>query len=316
MMPLCSQPNLMHDSNISLQWKQTDCLLPQAMYSGHAVLVGNFVYAGGGICQKKDSEYVVFKYDYRNETWCSLPTVNRKGFAMVSFKNQLVLIGGATVRAGERNIYLQDLIVWNEMQHRWDQACYPPMNTARMYSTAVAHEICIAVAGGLSAHPLDVVEVFDNDRREWHTKACLPVKACCTTSAFVASEAAWYIMGGNGLKKSGYVATLNQLMLSNEQTPTTDVWKPLPDARYTNTTVAAFGKSILSIGGKSALGAVNEVFLYFPGMRIWLRVEKLPRSFYGCMPVIIPTNELLLIGGCSSIDWCKYLKKGVLKQGP
>ena len=65
--PLCSQPNLMHDSNISLQWKQTDCLLPQAMYNGHAVLVGNFVYAGGGICQKKDSEYVVFKCDYRKQ---------------------------------------------------------------------------------------------------------------------------------------------------------------------------------------------------------------------------------------------------------
>ena len=52
-----------------------------------------------------------------------------------------------------------------------------PVNTARMHSKTVAHEICIAVAG-----------------------ACLPVKAYCTTSAFVASEAAWYIMGRNGLK--------------------------------------------------------------------------------------------------------------------
>ena len=85
---------------------------------------------------------------------------------------------------------------------------------------------------------------------------------------------------------------------------------------YTNTTVAAFGKLIFSIGGKSALGAVNKVFVYFPGMRIWLHVAKLPCSFYGCMPVIIPSNKLLLIGGCSSIDWCKHLKKGVLKQGP
>ena len=42
---LCLQPNLIHDSNISLQGKQSDCLLSQAVYSGHAVLVGNFVYA-------------------------------------------------------------------------------------------------------------------------------------------------------------------------------------------------------------------------------------------------------------------------------
>ena len=316
MLSLCSQPNLMHDSNVSLQWKQSDHLLPEPMYNGHAVLVGNFVYAGGGICQKKDSEYVVFKYDYQNEAWCSLPRVNRKRFAMVSFENRLVLIGGATVTAGERTIYLQDLIVWDETHHTWDQACYPPMNTARMHSTAVAHETYIAVAGGLSAQPLDIVEVFDSDRQIWHTKARLPVKVYCATSAFVASEAAWYIMGGNGLKKSGCVATLNELIFRNEQTPKTNVWKSLPDTRYTNTTVVAFGKSILSIGGKSPLGAVNEVFVYFPGIRKWIRDVKLPRSFYGCTPVVIPTNELLLIGGCSSIDWCKHLYKGVLKQGP
>lgn len=314
MMSLYSQPNLMHDPNVFLQWKQSDHLLPEAMYSGHAVLVENFVYAGGGICKKKDSEYVVFKYDCRNEAWCSLPRVNRKGFTMVSFENRLVLIGGATVAAGERTVYLQDLVVWDETLHRWDQACYPSMNTARMHSTAVAHETYIAVAGGLSAQSLDIVEVFDG--QEWQTKACLPVKVYCATSAFVASEAAWYIMGGNGLKKSGYVATLNELILSNEQTPKTNVWKSLPDTRYTNTTVVAFGKSILSVGGKSSLGAVNEVFVYFPGVRKWICNVKLPRSFYGCTPVVIPTNELLLIGGCSSIDWCKHLYKGVLKQGP
>ena len=301
----------MHDSNVSLQWKQGDCQLPEAMYSGHAVLVGNFVYAGGGICQKKDSEYIVFKYDYRNETWCSLPTVNRKGFAMVSFQHQLVLIGGITATGR----ILRDLAVWDEAHHGWIQDRYPPMTIARMHSTAVAHEIYIAVAGGTSAKSLDVVEVFDSDSREWHTKPPLPVKVYGATSAFVASEAAWYIMGGNGLKKSVYAAALNQLILSNGQTPSADVWKPLADTQYTNTTVAAFGKSILAIGGKS-IGAVKAVRVYFPGMRMWLRVEKeLPRSFYSCAAVVIPTNELLLIGGCSSTDWCRHMYKGTLKRG-
>ena len=304
----------MHDSNVSVHWKQSDHLLPEAMYNGCAVLVGNFVYAGGGICQRKDSECVVFKYDYRHKTWCSLPRVNRKGFAMVGFQHQLVLIGGITADA--RKVYLTDLVVWDETQHGWDQDRYPPMNTARMHSTAVAHEIYIAVAGGTSARSLDTVEVFDSDSGEWHTKAPLPVKAYCATSAFVASEAALYIMGGNGLKKSVYSATLNQLILSDEQTPSADVWKPLCDTQYTNATVAAFGKSILAIGGKSIFGAENSVRVYFPSMKIWLRVEKaLPRSFYSCAAVVIPTNELLLIGGCSNTDWCKHLYKGMLKQG-
>ena len=50
------------------------------------------LYAGSGICQKKDNEYIVFKYDYRNETWCNLPRVNQKGFAMVSSKISLFLL--------------------------------------------------------------------------------------------------------------------------------------------------------------------------------------------------------------------------------
>ena len=85
---------------------------------------------------------------------------------------------------------------------------------SQMHSTSVAHEICIALAGGLSTQPLNIVEVY------------------VTTSAFVASEAAWYVLGWNRLKKSGCVTTLNQLMLSNEQTPTTNIWKQLPDTRY------------------------------------------------------------------------------------
>ena len=86
------QPNLIHDSNISLQGKQSDYLLSQAVYSGYAVLVGNFVYAGSGICQKKDSEYIVFKYDYRIEIECNLPRENQKGFTMVSSKISLFLL--------------------------------------------------------------------------------------------------------------------------------------------------------------------------------------------------------------------------------
>jgi len=306
------QPDLVHDSNVSLQWKQSDHQLPEAMYNGRAVLVGHFVYAGGGIFQKKDSEYIVFKYDCRNETWCNLPTVNRKGFAMVSFQYQLVLIGGITAT---RRV-LRDLAVWDETHHGWIQDRYPPMNTARMHSTAVAHEIYIAVAGGTGAKSLDVVEVFDSDNQQWHTKSPLPVKVYGATSAFVVSEAAWYIMGGNGLKKSVYTAALNDLILSNGQTPSAYVWKPLADTQYTNATVAAFGKSILAIGGKSITGAVNAVRVYIPGMRMWLRVEKeLPRSFYSCAAVVIPTNELLLIGGCSNTDWYRHIYKGMLKQG-
>ena len=237
------------------------------------------------------------------------PTSEPKGICNGGFQGQLVLIGGMTTDAGQK--CLRNLTVWDETQHGWDQDRYPPMNTAWMHSTAVTHEIYIAVAGGIDTWRLDNVEVFDCDSREWHTKAPLPVKAYCVTSAFVASEAALYIIGGNGLKMSVYTATL---VLNDERTLSADVWKPLCDTQYTNATVAAFGKSILTIGGKSICGAESSVRVYFPARTMWLRVEKeLPCSFYSCAAVVIPTNELLLIGGCSRTDWCKQLYKGIIE---
>jgi len=81
--------------------------------------------------------------------------------------------------------------------------------------------------------------------------------------------------GKNGLKKLVYATASNQLIFSNEQTPSPNFWKPLTDIQYTNT-VAAFGNSSVSIVSKS-IGAIN-VLLW---QEMWLPVEKeLPRLFY------------------------------------
>ena len=94
------------------------------MVDGYAVLVGGFVYVGGGNCASGDA---VYKYSYKNNNWSTLPKANRQKFAMVCYKKQLILIGGRGLNAE----YYGSLLVWDEVLHKWTDSLYPPMNNAR-----------------------------------------------------------------------------------------------------------------------------------------------------------------------------------------
>jgi len=78
--------------------------------------------------------------------------------------------------------------------------------------------------------------------------------------SFIASEAVCYIMGGNGLKKSVYAAALNQLILSNEQTPSANVtnWHAVYQLHL--------GNQFLPLGVNQLV--LQMQFVYFPGMKM------------------------------------------------
>ena len=257
----------MHDSGLSLQWeKQAD--LPEVVYDGCAAVVGNFAYIGGGTCQRTgtfDNECTVFKYDYRNNICCNLPKTGRHKFAVISFQDQLVLVGGATpTRFG--TVHLNSLLLWDEGKHNWDEKCFPPMQTPRVQACAVSRDVYIVVAGGKDIDALDSVEVFDGNCKQWHVVASLPSAIYAPTSAVL--EGYWTIMGGFGQKKAVYRVSLQSLIDSALKVDSEEVnpgWELLPDTDFERSTAAAFGNAVLSIGGSKTIGATAAVRVYFPG---------------------------------------------------
>ena len=290
--------NLLQDPDVLLEWSLCQPL-PENMVDGHAVVIGEFVYAGGGT-----NGDVVYKYHIKNNNWATLPKANRQKFAMVCYNSQLILIGGKSLRAE----YCNSLLVWDEQTHMWTDGLYPPMGTARMQPAALSHKEHIIVAGGKNAllTSLDSVEVFDGS--EWYFVAPLPVKIHSAKAALF--EDKLYLMGGNGQKKAVYCAPLDSL---NENCPS-DVWGAIPDTDSPNATVVTFRNTLTAIGGSTAVGSTNAVRGYFTGTKTWLRLSNsLPRSLCAATAVVVSREELLVIGGRSGAISYKSVFKAMLK---
>ena len=269
------------------------------MVDGHAVVIGEFVYAGGGT-----NGDIVYKYHIKNNNWATLPKANRQKFAMVCYNSQLILIGGKGLRAE----YCNSLLVWDEQTHMWTDDLYPPMRTARMQPAALRYKERIIVAGGKNALliSLDSVEVFDGS--EWHYVAPLPVKIHSAKATLFENQL--YLMGGNGQKKAVYCAPVDSL---NENCPP-DVWGSISGTDFSNATIVTFGNTLIALGGSDAIVSTNAVHGYFTGTEAWLRLNKpLPRPLCAATAVVVSPEELLVMGGRSGATSYKSVVKAMLK---
>ena len=288
--------NLLQDPNIYLEWSLCQPL-PENMVDGHAVVIGEFVYAGGGT-----NGDVVYKYHIKNNTWATLPKANRQKFAMVCYNSQLILIGGKGL------IYCNSLLVWDEQTHMWTDGLCPPMDTARMQPAALSHKEHIIVAGGKNAllTSLDSVEMFDGNK--WYYVAPLPAKIHSAKAALFENQL--YLMGGNGQKKAVYCTPLDSL----NKNCLSDVWGSIAESDFPNAAIVTFGNTLIALGGSTAMGSTNVVRGYFTGTKTWLQLYKpLPRSLYAVTAVVTSPEELLVIGGRSGAVSYKSVYKAILK---
>ena len=304
---------MLHDPDVTLEWRQCSPV-PVVMFEASAVVVGDVVYAGGGRCQRigtYDKECTTFVYEYQSDIWSSLPLPDNKRhkFALVSFRNHLVLVGGAVPDV--KNEYLNTLVEWDHDNHSWTEP-YPPMNIPRMQSTAVGYGQYIIVAAGktMNERKVNSVEVFDVSSHQWHMVAPLPNRFSLGTSTTLNGN--WYIMGGDGQDRAVYHVPLESLVRS---TPETKAWKSLCNTPYKNATVIAFRNSILAIGGRSVGGATHEVYIYFHARKLWIPIKNfLEQSLYSAAAVVVPPGELLVIGGCSITHRYEHVFKGTLSR--
>ncbi len=103
------------------------------------------------------------------DQWTKLPEYTAKWFAMTPLANRLVLVGGNDPR---KNKPTNQLAVFESGE--WTHP-YPPMNIARIFSTAVSFSNHIIVAGGRDDKGrTSSVEVLDVASRRWYIAQSLP----------------------------------------------------------------------------------------------------------------------------------------------
>ena len=272
-----------------------------------SVVIGDFVYVGGGWGDNAYDSCTVMKLDLQQDEWTKLPQYSAVYFAMASHANQLVLVGG---RVPVTLKTTNQIAVF--ASGRWTNP-YPPMNTVRDSSTAVCVDNHIIVAGGEDdqRERTSSVEVLDVTSRRWYIAESLPNPLSELKSTLIGNTL--YLMGGfdhTRLTKVVHKVNLNKLItkaVSKQTTPT--LWQSIENTPLLRSTPLNVGGSLLAVGGSDDHPS-SSIHLYQPDTKTWVKVGDLPTARYDCICSVLPSGEVIVAGrhnGRSNISTVDFL---------
>ena len=305
----CMQVDILH-TYTSLEWR--DCRrLPVGMHSAQAVWLGDKLYVGGGISISSRDDTRLCIYTPTTDTWrtVNIPVYH---FALITYHSQLVLVGGREhVGVGRKGPATNKL--WTLTEHDQWRETLPPMTTKCYSASAVEFADNIIVAGGKDdkGRNIDIVEVYNG--HHWAKAQCLP-KPCNDMKSTVLNGH-WYLMGGWGQGKEVYYASLDSLVASCQpsEKPLPSVWKRLPDVPHVRSSTAVFGNRLIAVGGGYISSLSSSIHTYSPKAQSWVHVGDMPVGLHSTCTAVLPTGELMVIGGYSDVSMRELCAQSKLK---
>ena len=279
---------------LSVKWRRGKDVPIRMGDTVQSVAIGRSVYVGGGWAFFYRNSCTVMKLDLQSDEWTKLPQYSVKYFAMTSFANQLVLVGGVDPVTWELS---NQITVFESGQ--WTNP-YPPMNTARYFPTAVSFNSYLIVAGGRGdcQVPISSVKVLDLVSRRWCFAESLPNPLYELRSTLIGDTL--YLMGGlnhtGSSTKMVHKVDLVELVTNKQTTPT--IWQAIEDTPHYDSAPLSVGGSLLAVGGRDdRLNPVSSIHLYQPDTRRWVKVGDLPTAQYNCTCLVVPSGEVIIVGG-------------------
>ena len=268
---------------LSLHWRRGNDYIPlYRLFKGSSIVIDGVIYCGG-----IETSSGVIQYNSECGEWSELPRPPVSGFAMTSFKNQLVLAGGV---GNDKRI-----TVWDSGQSKWIHP-YPSMPTGRALPAVVGYQNYLVVACGLDY--VDVVEVLDSSSGRWYSAWPVPVGGSIMSSVVVGD--CWYLssFGGWNDKKEhilwAYLPTLTSSAISPYTSSAASIWHELPTPPVAKPTLLALQEHLLLIGGREYK---QEIHRYDPETKKWRECGGLPVGIYAPCCAVLPSGDLMIAGG-------------------
>ena len=288
----------------------TECVKMPISTGGldQGIVVGKDVYFGVG------ADRNIFKYSIIEDAWSMLPQSPIQYARIGYLYKKLLLVGG--VLLSSRHV-TADIHEFNNTSQQWVKSTsIPPMPTARRAVTVVSWSSppALIVCGGSNQQdqPMAIVEVYHSQSSQWHIISPLPFPRDYMTHTIV-NNMLYLVAGRERADKSSYkkkVACTSILQLLAACLKASPVqWQSLqiPSVPNYKSTAASLGGSLLVVGGLKDLtyppkpkSIVSSVHAYCPFTSSWVRVGQLPQPLYHCITTVLPTGELLVIGGVTS----------------
>ena len=287
------QVDILHPLASLKQW--TECKkLPVGMESAQAVWLGDSLYVGGGYSVSESERYDARLYIFTpaSDTWSKLDTPVYK-FALITYRSQLVMVGGREY-IGEWELGPVTNKLWTLTGHDQWRETFPPMPTKRYSASAVefAHNLFVAGGADFNGRIIDIVEVQSG--HHWAEVQCLPKPSYDMKSTVLNGH--WYLIGGVRQGEEVYYASLD--LLAANQIPLPSVWKRLPDVPYDHSNAVVIGNRLITVGGRY-LSKSLSIHAYSPHTQSWLLVGNMPVELGSTCTTVLPTGELMVIGGSS-----------------
>ena len=267
------------------------------------VVIGEKVYAGGGVTDPKEEIYTVLMYDMVKDEWGRLTNHCVGLFAMGGFQGNLITVGGSP---RTNKVYR-----YNEETQEWEEFL-TQMPTARLNQTILTTATAIIACGGEintandKPVPTAIVEVYSSETSQWYTADPLPHPCWLMTSVTIGRNV--FLLGGIGVDNQSItspfhadVAMLIERAVSPIQHPTTtSVWKILPDTPLRKSAAATLCGSLLAVGGRGGNRTIQPaVGVFTPFTDKWVRIQSgdLPAARYLATAVQLPNNRVMVVGG-------------------
>ena len=260
---------------------------PFEMYGGAAVVdrgVAYFMRWDGQTCS----------YNSTNKKWRELPEYPYQHGRLAVVNGQLTAIGGCDDTLTTHTNKLFTLRGW--LRRSWSDV-FPPMPTKRRATTAVTSKDHLIVAGGSIGQgfaDVNTVEVMDTKTLVWSTVASLPHPYSWASATICGDHI--YMLGGEGDKgrtKSVLTYSLTELLQSSSS-----VWHRVADAPAYYSTCAAVNGQLLAVGGCDKDNKVTAaIHKYNPTTNSWDHISNIPTARYHCVVAVLPTNEMMAVGG-------------------
>ena len=246
-------------------------------------------------------------FNLSTRRWSQLHECPCEYSSLAIIKSLLTAIGGRR-KGGDQNKLLS---IVDDRNKKWVEH-FPPMPTKRSFTAVVTTKQHLIVAGGKRGlSRVNTVELLDIETLVWSTAASLPHPYTQASANICGNHL--YMLGGydeNGVTKSVLTCSLTELLRSCGETSSDSVWSRITDAPAVSSTCAAVGGELVAVGGWDTAESkyTSAVYKYNMISESWDVVTNMPTTRCSCLVAVLPTNEMIVVGGYGGIDKVEIAK--------
>src|SRR4051812_10472709 len=273
-------------------WQLRHASLMAVQQLNAAVLNGQ-IWVTGGLTRSTKATASTQIYDPTKDAWHPGPSLPQAvdHAMLVTYRNQMVLIGGFVTRGGD-SVASSQMLVFDDSAGHWRKG--PSLNHARAAGAAAVVGDKIVVVGGRTGTPEQLVrqtEVFDGTT--WQDGDDIPVPGDHLTAA--SDRDHLYAVGGRKF------TSRNNINAVQRYDPATNQWTTmaaLPE-RVSGAGAAIINGQLLVAGGESTAPAVVSTVLSYDltaSTASWTKLPSLTQARHG-LAVTAIGDTLYAIGG-------------------